>query len=98
MPVLGPLFRSVRYERKETELLVLVTPRLVEAMDPDQSPPAPGEYWRHPKESDLFWNRDLGGPATDQGGARPITEASAVAPRFRGQYGFQPVQQQSAPQ
>src|SRR5207249_796989 len=31
LPIVGALFRSVRYQRKETELVVLVTPRLVDA-------------------------------------------------------------------
>src|SRR5215213_9874234 len=38
LPVIGSLFRSVRYERNETELVVLVTPRLVEAMNPGRVP------------------------------------------------------------
>jgi pilus assembly protein CpaC len=59
--VLGALFRSVRYERRETELVVLVTPRLVEAMNPNQVPPLPGESWRHPDELDLYFNQDIGG-------------------------------------
>ena len=64
IPVLGALFRSVRYERRETELVVLVTPRLVEAMNPDQVPPLPGEVWRHPDEVELYLNQDIGGEAT----------------------------------
>jgi pilus assembly protein CpaC len=52
LPVLGALFRSVRYQRKETELVVLVTPRLVSAMNPEQVPLLPGEAWRHPSEND----------------------------------------------
>jgi pilus assembly protein CpaC len=63
LPVLGVLFRSTRYERSETELVVLVTPRLVEGMNPAQVPPLPGERWRHPTESELLLDRDLGGPA-----------------------------------
>src|SRR5206468_7402762 len=43
LPILGTLFRSTRYERNETELVVLVTPKLVEAMNPNQVPPRPGE-------------------------------------------------------
>jgi pilus assembly protein CpaC len=61
IPVLGALFRSVRYERRETELVVLVTPKLVEAMNPNQVPPLPGEAWRHPEELELFFNQDIGG-------------------------------------
>jgi pilus assembly protein CpaC len=61
IPVLGALFRSVRYERRETELVVLVTPKLVEAMDPNQVPALPGESWRHPNELELYFNQDIGG-------------------------------------
>jgi len=65
LPVLGALFRSVRYQRKETELVVLVTPHIVEAMNPDQVPSAPGEKWRDPNEMELFLNQDIGGPVSD---------------------------------
>lgn len=91
VPVLGALFRSVRYQRKETELVVIVTPRLVEAVNPSQVPSLPGEKWRHPTEADLFWQRDIGGPAGDPKRAatavgRPA--AAGEAPRFRGQFGY----------
>ena len=36
LPVIGPLFRSVRFQRNDTELVVLVTPHLVSAMNPAQ--------------------------------------------------------------
>jgi pilus assembly protein CpaC len=61
LPVLGTLFRSVRYQRKETELVVLVTPKLVSPMNPGQVSKLPGENWRHPNEAQLFLNQDLGG-------------------------------------
>src|SRR5205823_1600662 len=59
LPFIGALFRSVRYQRNETELLVLVTPYLVEGVGPEQVPLAPGEHWRHPTENQLFWDKDL---------------------------------------
>jgi pilus assembly protein CpaC len=36
VPVLGSLFRSRDYQRQETELLVIVTPYVVHAIDPNQ--------------------------------------------------------------
>ncbi len=36
LPVLGALFRSRDYQRNETELLIIVTPYIVHAIDPDQ--------------------------------------------------------------
>ncbi len=65
LPILGTLFRSVSYERDETELVVLVTPHLAGGMDPNQVPNLPGELWRYPTEAELFLNQDLGGPAAD---------------------------------
>jgi pilus assembly protein CpaC len=89
LPVLGSLFRSVRYQRRETELVVLVTPRLVEALNPGQVSQLPGEKWRYPTESDLFFQADLGGPLS--GKTAPTTAPAAAAsepPRFYGPYGF----------
>jgi pilus assembly protein CpaC len=41
IPIIGEIFKS-RSERKErTELMVLVTPRLVKPLDPDEVPPLP---------------------------------------------------------
>ena len=37
LPVLGSLFRSRDYQRNETELLVMVTPYIVHAVDPKQA-------------------------------------------------------------
>jgi len=88
IPILGALFRSVRYQRKETELVVLVTPRLVAPMNPAAVTPAPGEKWRYPSELDLFANADLGGDATDTTGAPKV---SGPPSKFKGEYGFQPV-------
>ncbi len=93
MPVIGALFRSVRYQRKETELIVLVTPRLVEAMNPDQVPALPGEQWRNPNESDLFLKQDIGGPAADMKHAPAPGSPAGPAPRFYGSYGFVPATQ-----
>lgn len=90
IPVLGALFRSTRYERSETELVILVTPYIVEGLNPDQVPMLPGERWRHPNTADLVLGLDLGGEAPDATRA-PATRESAGAPaRFRGQYGFSP--------
>ncbi|HEX8912015.1 MAG TPA: type II and III secretion system protein family protein, partial [Humisphaera sp.] len=85
LPVLGALFRSVRYERNETELVVLVTPRLVEGMNPKQVPELPGARWSYPSENDLFLNAYLGGPGIKDGSARRPGPA-----RSRGAYGFVP--------
>jgi pilus assembly protein CpaC len=86
IPVLGMLFRSVRYERSETELVVLVTPRLVEPMNPDGVPLLPGEQWFYPSDIELFVSGELGGPGPVQGIAPRLPDAPA--PRYQGRTGF----------
>jgi pilus assembly protein CpaC len=87
IPVLGALFRSVRYVRDETELVVMVTPVVVSPINPGQVPRLPGELWRYPNEAQLFAFQDLGGPAPDLSAA-----PAANPPQFRGRYGFSAVQ------
>jgi pilus assembly protein CpaC len=41
IPVLGALFRSTRYQNEETELVILVTPRLVRPMEKGKTPELP---------------------------------------------------------
>jgi pilus assembly protein CpaC len=54
LPVLGALFRSVRYRQDETELLVLVTAALVEPMSPASEPPVPGFSYVPPNDWELY--------------------------------------------
>ncbi len=61
IPVLGTLFSSTQYEREMTELVVLVTPQLVEPMDPQQVPPAPGTLMTEPNDFELFALQKLEG-------------------------------------
>jgi len=91
-PVLGALFRSVSYQRQETELVVLVTPEIVDAMNPSEVPDLPGEHWTIPTENDLFLFQDVGGP----GGAKvrhPASQELKPGPaRYFGPYGFNAVE------
>jgi pilus assembly protein CpaC len=55
LPWTGHFFRSIEEENEEIELLVLVTPRLVAAMDADQVPPVgPGELTTSPNDVDFY--------------------------------------------
>ncbi len=55
LPVLGPLFRSVEYQRQRTELVVLVTPEIASALTPDQVPNVPGQDIRDPTDVELYF-------------------------------------------
>ena len=41
LPIIGHLFKSNSTRADQTELMVLITPRLVRALDPDEVPPLP---------------------------------------------------------
>jgi pilus assembly protein CpaC len=61
LPVLGAMFRSVRYNQSETELLVLVTASLVEPTSTDADLPAPGMTHSVPNDWELFVEGRLSG-------------------------------------
>ena len=53
LPVLGTLFRSRDFENQETELVVLVTPYLVDPANPNQLN-TPADGYRTPHEATAF--------------------------------------------
>jgi pilus assembly protein CpaC len=55
LPVIGALFRSTAFQREDTELVIIVTPRLVRPVRPDQVR-VPTDYVRPSSEADLFLN------------------------------------------
>jgi Flp pilus assembly secretin CpaC len=61
LPVLGPLFRSVRYQKNETELVVLVTASLVEPMSLATTPPLPGFLHADPNDWEFYLEGRLEG-------------------------------------
>lgn len=60
VPYIGALFRRVHHERNEIELLILVTPELVDAMDAHEVPQCgPGMRTTSPDDFDLFMKGHL---------------------------------------
>lgn len=55
IPYLGPMFSNNSTQTVEKELVVLVTPYLVEAMDPHEVPPLPGELVSEPNDLEFFF-------------------------------------------
>lgn len=53
LPIIGALFRSTNYQKGETELLIVVTPHLVQPIRPDQVR-LPTDRVADPRESDTF--------------------------------------------
>jgi pilus assembly protein CpaC len=55
LPYLGPLFSNTTHKRAEKELLVLVTPYLIQPMAPDQVPPVPGDEVQDPNDKEFYF-------------------------------------------
>jgi pilus assembly protein CpaC len=85
IPVLGALFRSVQYQKNETELVILVSPVLVHGIDPADVTPIPGEKWRDPNMAQLYVMGDLGGEVIP-----PPLKLNLPTPSAEGPAGFQP--------
>jgi pilus assembly protein CpaC len=54
LPILGPFFSNTTGNRMEKELVVLVTPYLVEPMNPNQVPPGPGDEVKMPNDLEFY--------------------------------------------
>jgi len=76
LPIIGHLFKSKADRKERSELLVLITPRLVRALNPDEVPPLPTLPGRFlPPGDDLGGRLDGGsgtvdGPPANNGGSR----------------------------
>ena len=63
LPFVGTGFSRVDYTTRESELIILVTPRLVSPMDPCQAPKRlPGQETRTPDDYELFLENVLEAP------------------------------------
>ena len=96
LPILGPFFSNSTSERIEKELVVLVTPYLVEPMNCDQVPPAPGDEVNAPNDLEFYLlNRIEGRTGRDfratTDGADPLRIGRLLRlerQNVRGSFGF----------
>ena len=72
VPILGSLFRSASFERKETDLAIIVTPRLVKPAKPGERLKTPLDPAVPANEFDLFLKGQQEIPVAKAGGARPV--------------------------
>jgi pilus assembly protein CpaC len=87
IPILGVLFRSTRYQKDETELVVIVTPHLVKPVDADELP-LPTDSFEDPTPFELLmfgmlekWQK----PAPEQ---ETLADNSASGPVMEGEFGY----------
>jgi pilus assembly protein CpaC len=84
IPILGTLFRSSEYERRQSELVIIVTPHLVTPVR-GEALALPTDRVRPPTESELFlFGRTAAGERTPRTG--PAAEVARQD--FSGSYGY----------
>jgi pilus assembly protein CpaC len=85
VPVLGALFSSSEFQRNETELVILVTPRLVKPLGTGPRP-LPTDHYQEPNDAEFYLlgreesgrkHRHDAAPAVE---AKSQTQAAAAAP------------------
>ncbi len=78
IPILGALFRSDNFQRNETELVILVTPYLVQPVSSTAALTTPDAGWRPPNDLEriLLLRQKARGQA-DNGAIRPIVPGDA---------------------
>lgn len=83
LPILGALFRSVNYQRNETELLVVVTAHLAKPVAPHEAPHLPTDNeLNDPNDVQLFLFGSMGGGHPDDAGST-MNRAAGDAPALR---------------
>ncbi len=55
IPILGTLFKSTSFQKNETELLIIVTPRFVRPLDKNNQP-LPTDYYEEPDDLEIYFN------------------------------------------
>jgi pilus assembly protein CpaC len=97
VPILGPFFSNTSSKRTEKELIVLVTPYLIDSMRPEQVPPTPGCEVGEPNDLELYLGNRIEGRRGDfRSTTRRYTTAPAMVPTYlrlhdeyvRGPHGF----------
>jgi len=73
LPILGALFRSTKYQRQETELVIIVTPYLVRPVSGQLATPTAG--YRAPSDAERVWEGQ-----TFKGVSGPRAQVPAPAP------------------
>jgi pilus assembly protein CpaC len=70
LPIIGSLFKSKSESAEETELMVLITPRLVRPLNPDEVPPLPTNIHPFMKPGDIGQQLDGPGGVVDAPAAK----------------------------
>jgi pilus assembly protein CpaC len=79
IPVLGALFRSMNFQRKETELVILVTPKLVKPLQPGEVR-LPTDSFAEPNDFEFYLLGALESQRSPEGGDLGDEGAGLIGP------------------
>ena len=69
IPILGTLFSSREFQRNETELVIIATPRLVKPLDMARQP-LPTDFYVEPNDTEFYVLGIMEGQGRRPGGAK----------------------------
>lgn len=78
IPILGALFRSSSFQNEKTELLFVVTPRLVKPLPPNYA--LPTDNYNQPSRTEFFLEGKLEGKPAESTAPPQTSPSGAVAP------------------
>ncbi len=87
IPILGVLFRSTRYQKDETELVVIVTPHLVKPIDADELP-LPTDSFESPTPFELLMLGMLEKHHAPNKEGDSLAEGTGATPMVDGDFGY----------
>jgi pilus assembly protein CpaC len=82
LPILGALFRSSEFQNDKTELMFVITPRLVQPLPPDYA--LPTDNYMEPSRSEFFFEGKMEGGASKQQGQAPAQQPDAASGKSGG--------------
>jgi pilus assembly protein CpaC len=85
LPIIGALFRSTKFQRQETELVIVVTPYLVRPVSNQIALPTDG--YRAPDDGQMVFQgqtyKGVSGSVTPTAVPAPVAPAGGAAPGFK---------------
>lgn len=88
IPILGALFRSSSFQKNETELIVIVTPRLVKPLDPAKQT-LPTDPYIEPDDFEFYLMGQLEGKEKNKPAPSSSTPSSSAASRSTQEWGLE---------
>lgn len=78
VPILGQLFKSRAFQKKQTELVLFVTPHIVQPLEPGTKIPLPTDSYIEPTMAEFYWDGRIEGRAPREEDEKKSTKEGAT--------------------